>query len=162
MQELWKNHPLYKQGKIELVPTDWVWKYRGTDVLPTTNLIDGTKVDLDTLWKNICEHGLAEPFIIRVGIKNKKFRLESGNHRIQVFHVHGVALIPVTVQVREECGPYAPDVMTRSQHNFDFSDETMVAGFVEHVDTDIKDNDLTNVYLRPSEVFESLKDKVSV
>ena len=100
--ELWKNHSLYKAGKIELVPTDWVWKYRGADVSPEADLMDGTIVSLDGLWENIASEGLHDPLIMRVGIRNKKFRLEAGNHRIQVFHEHGVPLIPVTVQVREE------------------------------------------------------------
>jgi len=144
IKELWKNNPLYKQGKIELVPTDWVWKYWGKDVSPTTNLMNGTMVNLDALWKNLCEEGLYDPLIMRIGIENKKFRLESGNHRIQVLHKNGIKMIPVTVQVRKECGPSADDVMTDAQHNFDFNDEIMIS-------------DITEEYMKPSEVFKSLK-----
>ena len=144
IKELWKNHPLYKQGKIELVPTAWVWKYYGKDVYPKTNLMDGTLVKLDALWKNICEEGMHDPLIMRVGIKNKKFRLESGNHRIQVFHKHNIKMIPVTVEVKEECGPLADDVMTDAQHNFDFNNEIMISK-------------ITDKYMKPSEVFRSLK-----
>ena len=144
IKELWKNNPLYKQGKIELVPTDWVWKYYGKDVSPVANLMNGTIVDLDALWKNICEEGLYDPFIMRVGIKNRRFRLESGNHRIQVFYKNGVKMIPVTVQIREECGPHADDVMTDAQHNFDFNNEIMISN-------------ITNEYMKPSEVFKSLE-----
>ena len=141
--ELWKNHPLYKAGKIELVPTDWVWKYRGADVSPEADLMDGTIVSLDGLWENIASEGLHDPLIMRVGIRNKKFRLEAGNHRIQVFHEHGVPLIPVTVQVREECGPHAGDVMTDATHNFDAGDELLIT-------------EVSEEYMKPSEVFRSL------
>ena len=98
IKELWKKHPLYAQGVIELVPTAWIWNYWGRDVSPEADLMDGTIVTLDQLWGNILEEGLHEPLIMRVGIKNKKFRLEAGNHRIQVFHQHGVDMLPVTVQ----------------------------------------------------------------
>ena len=141
--ELWKNHPLYKAGKIELVPTDWVWKYRGADVSPEADLMDGTIVSLDGLWENIASEGLHDPLIMRVGIRNKKFRLEAGNHRIQVFHEHGVPLIPVTVQVREECGPHVSDVMTDATHNFDAGDELLIT-------------EVSEEYMKPSEVFRSL------
>ena len=141
--ELWKNHPLYKAGKIELVPTDWVWKYRGADVSPEADLMDGTIVSLDGLWENIASEGLHDPLIMRVGIRNKKFRLEAGNHRIQVFHEHGVPLIPVTVQVREECGPHVSDVMTDATHIFDAGDELLIT-------------EVSEEYMKPSEVFRSL------
>ncbi|MCF7865343.1 MAG: hypothetical protein K9M11_02450 [Candidatus Pacebacteria bacterium] len=147
IKELWKNTELYMHGKIELIPTEWVWKYRGADVLPVTDLMNGEVVDLDTLWKNICDEGLHEPFIMRIGIKNRKFRLESGNHRIQLFHKHGIKMIPVTVQVREECGPHVKDVMTRAHHNFDFGEEVLV----------LEDNvNELDKYIVPSEVFKSL------
>lgn len=144
IKPLWHTHPLYKQGKIELIPTEWVWKYRGSDVTPIADLKDGSLVDLSTLWKNICEEGLHDPLIMRVGIRNKKFRLEAGNHRIQVFHQHSVSMIPVTVQVREECGPHVRDVMTDASHNFDTNDELLIS-------------EITEEYMKPSEVFKSLK-----
>ncbi len=143
IRELWKKHPLYKQGKVELVPTDWVWKYWGRDVSPEADLMDGTIVDMDTLWENILEEGLHQPLIMRVGLKNKKFRLEAGNHRIQLFHKHGVRMIPLTVQVREECGPHLDDVMTDATHNFDIGD-------------DLKITQITDEYMRPGEVFKDL------
>ncbi len=144
IKELWKNHPLYAAGKIELVPTDWVWKYWGSDVSPAADLKDGTLVTIDGLWDNIVSEGLHDPLIMRVGVGNKKFRLEAGNHRIQVFHEHGVPLIPVTVQVREECGPHVGDVMTDATHNFDAGDELLISTITEE-------------YMKPSEVFRSLQ-----
>ncbi len=143
IQELWKDHPLYKAGKVELVPTGWVWQYRGADVSPEADLKDGTIVDLGGLWENIASEGLHDPLIMRVGTRNKKFRLEAGNHRIQVFHEHGVPFVPVTVQVREECGPHVSDVMTDATHNFDAGDEVLVSAIIEE-------------YMKPSEVFRSL------
>lgn len=72
IKPLWHDHKLYKQGKIELVPTDWVWKFWGTDVTPMTELVDKTPADMDSLWKNILDEGLHDPLIMRVGIQNKK------------------------------------------------------------------------------------------
>ncbi|HQT82666.1 MAG TPA: hypothetical protein PLW99_00775 [Candidatus Paceibacterota bacterium] len=143
IRALWKNHPLYAAGKIELVPTDWVWAYRGADVSPEADLKDGTIVTLDELWDNIVSEGLHDPLIMRVGVRNKKFRLEAGNHRIQVFHTHGVPFIPVTVQVREECGPHVGDVMTDATHNFDAGDDVLISAITEE-------------YMKPSDVFRSL------
>jgi len=80
---------------------------------------------------------------MRVGIKNKKMRLEAGNHRIQLFHKHGIDMIPVTVQVRDECGPHLGDVMTDASHNFDATDELLISA-------------ITTEYMKPSGVFKSL------
>lgn len=147
IKEKWKNNPLYKQGKIELIPTEWVWKYYGKDVSDKADLIDGTIVDMNGLWENICKEGLYNPLIIRVGKNNKKFRLESGNHRIQLFHDKKIEMIPVTVQVKDECGPHLKDVMTDATHNFDFKEEDITSLFYDE-------------YMKPSEVFKSLQIKI--
>lgn len=140
---MWKQHPLYAQGKIELIPTEWVWKYYGVDVSPDADLLDGTLISMEDLWENILEIGLYNPLVMRVGLHNKKFRLEAGNHRIQLFHKHGVSTIPVTVQVREECGPHLSDVMTDASHNFDAPEGFLVPK-------------ITDEYMAPSEVFADL------
>jgi len=145
IKELWKDHVLYKQGVVELVPTSWVWNYWGRDVSPEADLMDGTVVNLDQLWENIKKEGLYNPLIMRVGLHNKKFRLEAGNHRIQVLHKNGIKLIPLTVQVREECGPHMDDVMTDASHNFDAGDEFLISK-------------ITKEYMKPTEVFKSLRD----
>lgn len=144
IKPLWKQHPLYESGVIELVPTSWVWDYWGRDVSPHTGLMDGTTVTLEQLWHNIIEEGLYNPLIMRVGLKNKKFRLEAGNHRIQLFHIHNVTKLPLTVQVRDECGPHVEDVLTDATHNFDAGDEFLIEA-------------ITQEYMRPSDVFRSLQ-----
>jgi len=145
IKQLWKNHPLYKQGKVELVSTDWVWRYFGPDVSQEANLMDGSIVGMDKLWENLVHEGMYDPLIMRVGLKNKKFRLESGNHRIQLFHKHNIKMIPVTVQVVEECGPYLDDVMTNASHNFDIRDDLYIS-------------EITQEYMKPSEVFKNLSE----
>lgn len=143
----WKNHPLTKQGVVELIPTSWLFARYGTDVTPVADLMDGTLVDLETLWENILQDGLHEPLIIRVGKENKKFRLESGNHRIQVFFQHGVGYTPATVQIQNQCGPHADNVMTNAHHNFDFQENI----------------DLTQIdigYAKPSTIFTELQPQV--
>lgn len=145
IKESWRNSQLFKDGKVELVPTDWVWKYWGRDVSTKTNLMDGTEVDLDGLWKNICDEGLHDPLIMRIGVRNNKFRLEAGNHRIQVLHSHHILMVPLTVQIQGECGPHVGNVMTDATHNFDYSDN-LASSKVER-------------YVKPSEVFKSLHHK---
>lgn len=143
IKPLWKDHPLFLEGKIELVPTEWVWQYRGVDVSPLGDLMDGSLVTVEALWEDLCREGLHEPLIMRVGIRNKMMRLESGNHRIQLFHRYGIAEIPVVAEVREECGPDAPDIMTDATHNFDASNELLIESSDQR-------------YRKPSEVFRSL------
>ncbi len=143
IKEKWKEHPLYKQGKIELVPMSFVWKYWGRDVSPSADLMDGTIVTLDTLWQNLLKEGLYNPLIMRVGLKSKTFRLEAGNHRIQVLHAHGVEMVPVTVQVCEDCGPHLTDTMTDATHNFDAPEGFLIS-------------EITDEYMKPSEVFKEL------
>ena len=132
--QAWKQHSLYAKGAIELVPTEWLWQYWGTDV---------SDVDFDELWKDLCTNGMQDPLIMRIGTNNKKFRLEAGNHRIQLLHLHNVAFAPLTVQVKEECGPQAPDLMTDATHNFDFGNEVVLP-------LELKE------YMKPSEIFTAL------
>jgi hypothetical protein len=145
LKEPWRSHPLTQAGVVELVPTSWMWDFWGRDVSPMAELVDGTPADLDALWANICEVGLFNPLILRVGLGNQKFRLESGNHRIQVFHAHGIEGVPTTVQVRDECGPHLPDVMTDASHNFDAGDEFLITK-------------ISQEYMKPSDVFKSLRE----
>ncbi len=143
IKEKWKEHPLFAQGKIELVPMSFLWKYWGRDVSPMADLMDGTVVSLDTLWQNICEEGLYNPLIMRVGLRSNTFRLEAGNHRIQVLHDHGVEMVPMTVEVREDCGPHLDDVMTDATHNFIAPEGFLIS-------------EITDEYMAPSAVFKEL------
>ena len=111
LPESWRSHTLTLQGKVSLMPTEWVWQYRVQDVSEYTNLDDTNKmVNLEELWSDIKRNGLKDPLIIRVGVKNKKIRLESGNHRIQVLKIHGIELCPVTIQIVDFCGPEAKKI----------------------------------------------------
>ena len=142
----WENHEWYKDGKVEMVPTEWVYKYWGTDVSPPADLGDGSPATMDELWEDIQKNGMSDPLMMRAGVKNKKMRLESGNHRIQIFHKHGVEMIPVVVHVQEECGPHVEKVWTDATSNFDATDELLVS-------------EVTEEYMKPSEVFKSLSRK---
>ncbi len=143
----WKTHPLTLAGHVELVPTAWLYKYRGSDVTLGVDLLDGTIVDMEKLWQNIQQDGLYDPVIIRVGKENKKFRLESGNHRIQVFKKYGVEFTPATVQVQDICGPEVENVMTDATHNFDFTNDMYTVTFEIG-------------YTKPSAVFKNLTSQV--
>jgi hypothetical protein len=144
IKPIWKNHPLSLDGFVELVPTDWLYAIRGKDVSPPADLKDGALVDMKTLWSNIQSEGLFDPVVIRVGEKSKTFRLEAGNHRIQVFKKHGVEFTPTYVEVTEYCGPDASNVMTDATHNFFFT----------------KDVNIQNLHIgpaKPSDIFKSLE-----
>jgi hypothetical protein len=145
----WKDHPLTKQGVVELVPTEWLYTYRGQDVTPETETKDGTIVTVDTLWENIKNEGLHDPVIIRVGKDNQKFRLETGNHRIQVLYKHKVPFTPATVQIQSICGHDAQNAMNTGTHNFDFPYPHILIS-------------LSNEYAKPSSIFEELVHTICV
>jgi ParB-like nuclease domain len=145
----WKTHPLTLAGHVELVATAWLYQYRGIDVTPGTDLKDGSFVNMNQLWENIKSEGLHDPVIVRVGKTNKKFRLESGNHRIQVLMKHGVLYTPATVEVQELCGPQLENIMTDATHNFDFT---------EYIATEA----LEIGYAKPTIVFKCLVGNVEV
>lgn len=140
----WETHEWFKQGAVEMLPIEWVWQYRG-EVSAGKTFKDGAggKVSgMDGLWQSIKDEGLRTPLMMRVGLKNKKFRLEAGNHCIQLLHQHGVTEVPVTVQIRDECGPHVADAMNDAKHNFDAVDEILIS-------------ESKKEYMRPSEVFRS-------
>jgi hypothetical protein len=143
IKETWKSHPLFESGKIELIPTDVIARFRGVDVSEKTTLKDGTEVDMDALWENILAEGLHDPVIIRVGIQNKMMRLEAGNHRIQLYQQHHIPFIPTTVQLRDECGPHVSDTMNDGSHNFDASGDLLLDSIPEE-------------YVRPSEALRGM------
>jgi hypothetical protein len=103
------------------------YTYRGQDVTQETET----------------KEGLHDPVIIRVGKDNQKFRLEAGNHRIQVLYKHGVPFTPATVQVENWCGPDAQNVKNTGTHNFDFPYPDILIG-------------VSNGYAKPSSIFEDL------
>lgn len=141
MKDAWKDNKDFDQDKIELLPIEWVWQYRGTN---PSKMIDlgNESVDLNGLWEKMKINGILVPLIMRIGVVNKKFRLETGNHMIQVLKEHGIKEVPVTVQVKDICGPNAVDVMTEATHNFDWGDEVIVS---------VSNKE----YMKPSEVFRS-------
>lgn len=141
--DTWKQHPLTLSGAVELVPVSWVWKYRGVDVSDGVDMPDEGRSTLEEFWDVLKKDGLRDPLIVRVGLKDRKMRLEAGNHRIQVLHAHGVTEVPVTIQVHEECGPHAPDVMNSGSHNFD----------IPHT---LRIREVTREYMKPTEVFTEL------
>lgn len=138
---LWKNHPLYQAGKVECIPTAWVWQFRGTDVSENSDLKNGTPCTLDELWENIEKEGLHDPLILRIGLQSHTMRLEAGNHRIQVLYNHAIENVPVTVQIQAVCGPGADEVFNSGSHNFPITEELVPF-------------DKTDEYMKPSEVFK--------
>lgn len=147
MKAVWKEHPLALAGVVEELPIEWVWQYRGYDVTEHIEYGDGTGSELPGLWERLQKEGMTDPLIMRVGLNNKKFRLEAGNHRIQVLKQHGITTVPVTVQVRHECGPLAPGPMTDAEAVYDFPEEG------------IKISEMTVEYVKPSDVFWGFDSK---
>lgn len=139
----WKEHQLTKSGVVEELPLEWVWQYWTSDVNNHIELEDGSHMELEELWKVLIEEGMSDPLILRVGLENKRMRLEAGNHRIQVLRQHGVKFVPVTVQVRHLCGDNAPGPMTNGTIDFPFPD------------SGLKISEITEEYMKPSDVFWS-------
>lgn len=144
VKEIWREHELCKQGYVELVPVDWVFKYRGTDVSTTADLKNGNLCSLDDLWNDIKENGLFDPLIVRMGRTSRTLRLEAGNHRIQVLKEHGIDKVPVTIEIRDACGPDAPEPYNEGTHNF------ALDGSVVLPETDV-------TYAKPSTIFPELR-----
>jgi hypothetical protein len=96
---MWRETELYRDGKIELLPTEWVYRFRNVDADPFTDLKNGRIVGLDQLWENILEEGLHDPLIMRVCRFTRAGRLETGNHRIWVFKEKGIPFVPVAVEI---------------------------------------------------------------
>ncbi len=138
---VWKEHPLYLTGAVEEVPIAWVWQYWTADVTANIENMHHTQVDMTGLWDILLAEGMRDPLIIRVGLENKRIRLEAGNHRIQLLRAHGVELVPVTIQVRHLCGQNAPGAMTDGTVAFDFPPEGL------------KITEITQEYMKPSDVF---------
>lgn len=141
MKPTWKEHQLTKAGVVEELPLEWVWQYFSYDVTSHTQDEDGTEVSLTGLWKAIEANGMRDPLIIRVGLENRKMRLEAGNHRIQLLRKHGIEKVPVAVQVRHLCGPNAPGPMTDATVVFDLPKGG------------IKISEITSEYMKPSDMF---------
>lgn len=118
----WRDHHYTRLNVVELTLTRWVHRFYGSDVSSRADLMDGTLVDLDTFWSNLRKEGLYEPLLFRVGVQDRRMRLEAGNHRIQVFNTHDVPYVPLTVQVRRTCGPERDDTYTDAERVYDGSD----------------------------------------
>ncbi len=141
----WKDRQLTKSGVVEELPIEWVWKYWTSDVNNHIALEDGAHMELDELWNVLIVEGMNDPLILRVGLENKRMRLEAGNHRIQLLRRHGVKAVPVTVQVRHLCGDNAPEPMTNGTVDFPFPSEGL------------KISEMTQEYMKPSDVFWSFE-----
>jgi hypothetical protein len=95
------------------------------------------------LLENILAEGFIDPVYIRVGYKNKKFRLESGNHRVPILHANGIEFAPAIVQIQETCVPDAENIVTDANHNFDLPNTVDTPG-------------LTYGYAKPKTIFTEL------
>jgi len=51
------------------------------------------------LWNDLTENGMKTPLIVTIGINTDMARLDSGNHRIRLFKLHGIDKVPCKVEV---------------------------------------------------------------
>lgn len=101
--ETWRDHEWTKAGQVALVPLAWVMRWRNPDAHGIGRNHQEQEVGLAEMWDDICRHGMRDPLVIRVGVETRTARLETGNHRVQVFCDHGVKLVPVVIELAPDC-----------------------------------------------------------
>lgn len=90
---------------ITWAPTLWLVTLANPMPLDTTTTggADGLpdhRVDLETLFQDMLDHGMRDPFILGTGL-NKRTRLETGNQRIQCALLHELPFVPVISYVND-------------------------------------------------------------
>lgn len=77
---------------VEEIDTDFLYQISCKDNQPYTNLLNNDIVHQDKVWEDILKNGMLEPLLIRISLKTKEIRLESGNHRIKTAIQSGIKL----------------------------------------------------------------------
>lgn len=99
------QHPIIG-NMIEWAPTEWVWELSNPSVDEKTDLgtwIEGSAlVTLDELYNNMLQNGMRDPLILGIGRVSRRVRLESGNHRINLFREKGFSHVPVICYIGDE------------------------------------------------------------
>ena len=97
------NHPLAKQARLSLIPIDLLLDWANPQPAPTARLVDTdqqtTLVDVQALYDDIEANGMRDPFTLILSKGNNTLRLESGNHRVQIFADQGISHLPVALFV---------------------------------------------------------------
>lgn len=102
-REPWRQSRHLWHEACELIPVRLAAALRNPKPAPTTNLEDGTLVDMPKLWADICQNGLRDPVILRIGLESRTWRLDVGNHRILVLAAHGVRVVPAVCVLGRHC-----------------------------------------------------------
>jgi len=113
----WKDHPWNKGELVGEADVNFLKQISNPKSDEYTNLPNGKLVHQDKVWDNIIENGMFEPLLITISVKNKKIRLESGNHRINTAIKNEVSTLPCAVFVFENNVLYEQN----GKHNFDAS-----------------------------------------
>lgn len=57
-----------------------------------------SKEEYDDLWKELNTVGMKTPLEILISDENNRMRLDSGNHRIQLFKKYSISPVPCTIE----------------------------------------------------------------
>lgn len=92
--DIWKHHPVAPFS--ELVSCSFLYSIRNPNSKREIENKNKQRVSFETFKKELEEYGMTDPLVIGVDVKNKRIKLETGNHRIQLFYKLGVSYIPAT------------------------------------------------------------------
>jgi hypothetical protein len=104
------EHPVLR-GKIDLVSIEWLLDLANPTPAAKTDLgtweADAPLVDWDTLYANIEQLGMRDPFILGVGKLTRKVRLEAGNQRVRAMQMQGLLFVPAVAYVGDSSVSHA-------------------------------------------------------
>jgi len=86
-------HLLSKLNKLYYVKTNFLYNIRYKNANKKGESYSGEECDFEYLYENIQKNGMVEPFVVSIG-KDLSIRLETGNHRIQIFKNKNIEYIP--------------------------------------------------------------------
>jgi len=93
MFNITKQHLLNKLNKLFFIKTDFLYEIRNKKANKIGESYLGIEGDLEYLYKDIKENGMLEPFVVCIG-RDLSIRLETGNHRIQIFNKKNIKYVP--------------------------------------------------------------------
>ena len=85
--------------KASEVPTHFLLQFANPLPQAQTDNLDNHSVPADQLWEEMKAIGMRNPLILRICLKAKTVRLETGNQRISLFEKHGIEAVPTVIEL---------------------------------------------------------------
>ena len=90
-----------KNASAGLVPIEFLIKFSNPFPKSYTDNLSHEIVPVEVLWNELITVGMRHPLNLRICIKEKTVRLETGNQRIRLFQKYDVHHIPTTIEIAE-------------------------------------------------------------